>query len=67
MKIYNEEEQCDKGNKQNIQFEEKMDTRSRIELNPVFKEIKQIKKWNKESGDLRAKSDPAKLPTCERD
>ena len=27
---------------------------------------KQIKKWNKGSGDLREKSHPAKFPTCEK-
>jgi hypothetical protein len=46
----------------NVQFDKTKSTRK----------CKQIKKkssdkWNKESGDLRARSHPAKLPTCEKE
>lgn len=41
-----------------------------LELNSVLKEIKKSlkpkAKWNKESGDLRARPHPVKLPTCEK-
>ena len=60
MKIYNENEQYEKGNKQNVQFEEKMDTRSRIELNPVFKEINRLR------NGIKGVVTPAKYPTCEK-
>ena len=42
-----------------------------MELSPVLKEIKSLKKnlvlnGIKESGDLRVRLYPAKLPSCER-
>ena len=52
MKIYNEKEQFEKGKKQNAQFEGKMDTRSTIELNPVFKAINRLRNEIKEVGTL---------------
>ena len=54
-----ETEQAEQGKIQNVLFEEKKDTRK----------CKQIKekpgaKWSTESGDLRARPHPAKLPIC---
>ena len=40
---------------------------SGIELNSVFKEIHELKKWNKKNGSLRARSHPAKFLTCEKE
>lgn len=42
-----------------------------MEINPVFKEIKKLKKslmlsGNKGNGDLRERFYPAKLPSCEK-
>lgn len=42
-----------------------------LEISPVLKKIKSLKekpnsKWNKESGDLRARRYPVKLPTYEK-
>lgn len=40
----------------------------RMELTPVFKEIKRLKiSWNKGSDDLKAKSHQAQFPSCEKE
>jgi hypothetical protein len=71
MKIYNEKEQAEQEKIENLQFEEKRHTRKYNIVKSCVQGEKQIKeihnvKWIKGSGDLRARSHPAKLPTCER-
>ena len=56
MQIYNEKEQSE----QSVQFEEKRNTGGKSTEKPDAK-------WNKGSGDLRARPHPAKLPTCEKE
>ena len=57
MKIYNEEEQAEQGKI----FEEKGRTRKWNGAKSYVQGDKQIEKWNKRSGDLRAKLHPSKL------
>jgi hypothetical protein len=52
MQIYNEKEQSE----QSVQFEEKRNTGGKSTEKPDAK-------WNKGSGDLRARPHTAKLPT----
>jgi hypothetical protein len=58
---------------QNVQYEEERSLGSRMEMNPVPRELKSIKKrlfhtkWNKRSGDFRARLSLATLPTCENE
>ena len=51
---------------QNVNFEEKKNTRNWNHVKSYVQEDKQIKKWNKGSGDLRARSHPAKFPIFEK-
>ena len=67
MKIYNEKEQAEQGKLQNVKFEEERSTRKWNTAKSCIQGDKQIKKWNKESGDLRAGSHPAKFPNCEKE
>ena len=55
MKLYNEKEQVKEGKT----FEVKTSTRM---WNGVKSYIQAIKKWNKVSGDLRARFHPGKIP-----
>ena len=66
MKIYNEKEQAQQIKIQNVQIE-KRGTRKWNRAKSCVQGDKQIKKWNKGSGDLRARSHPAKFPTCEKE
>ena len=59
MQLCNEKEQAEPGKTHNVQFEEKRSTRKRFEENPD-------PRWTKGSGNLRARSHSAMLPTCER-
>ena len=55
----------------NVQFEEKRGTRkyngakASAQGDTKFKDNPDVK-WNKESGDLRARPHPAQFPFCER-
>ena len=66
MQIYNEMEQAEQGKIQNVQFEEKRSTRkgngakSSTQRDKKFKENPNAK-WNKGSGDFRARPHPAKF------
>ena len=51
----------------NVQFEEKRGTRKWNRAKSCVQGDKWIKKWNKGSGDLRARSHPAKFPACEKE
>ena len=67
MNICNEKEHAEQ---RKIQNREKRHHRSRMKLNPVFKEINRLKpgiKGNKGSSDLRARSYPVRLPTYEKE
>ena len=60
MKIYNEKEQAEQEKEvQNVQLGEKRAPERGMELSPGF-----IR--NEGSGDLSARSHPAKFPTCEK-
>ena len=72
MQIYNEKEQAEQGRIQNVQFEKKGGTRKWNEAKSRVKGDKQIKEkpdiiWDKWSGNLMARSYPAKLPTYEKE
>ena len=70
MQIYNKKERT--GQIQNMQYEEKRNTRKgdvgakSCQGNTKLKE-KPSDKCHKGSGDLRARSHPAKLPMCVKD
>lgn len=63
MKIYNEEK-AEFGKLQNINFELKKSTRKWTGAMSHVQGAKWIEKWNKGSGDLRARSHLTKFPTC---
>ena len=66
IKIYNEKEQAEQIKIQNVQIE-KRSTRKWDRAKSCVQGDKQIKKWNKGSGDLRARyHHPGKFPTCEK-
>ena len=67
MKMYNEKEQAEQGKLQNVNFEEKKNTKKWNGAKFCVQGDKQIKKWNKGSGNLKARSHPAKFPTCEKE
>ena len=62
MQIYDEKEQAEQGKLQNVQLEEKMSTRKCDQIKE-----KPHTKWNKGSGDLRARAHPAKIPIYKRE
>ena len=62
MKIYYDKEQTEQGKT----FEKKKNTRKWNGAKSCVQGNKQIKKWNKGSGDLRARSHPAKFPIVKK-
>ena len=70
MQIYNEKEQTRQGKHKVCSLRENGAPGSVVELIPVHREITHFKKsliakWNKVSDDLKLRSHPTKLPTCE--
>ena len=71
MQIYNENKQTEQGKMQNAQFKEKGDARKQDGAKSCVQGDKQMKEnpdveWKKGSGDLRARSCPAKLQLAKR-
>lgn len=63
MKIYDENKQIEKDKLQNLKLKEKGNMRKWNRAKSSVQGDKQIKKFNKTNGDLRAGSYPAKFPT----
>ena len=63
-KIYNEKQQTEQGKLQKVNSEVKKSTRKWDGAKSCAQGDKWIKKWNKGSGDLRARSRLAKFPIC---
>lgn len=60
-------QKAEQGKLQNINFEEKKITRKWNGVKSYIQRDKFIKKWNKGSGDFRARSYPVKFPTWEKE
>lgn len=60
-------EEAEQGKIPNVKFEEKKSTRTQNGTKRCVQGDRQIKKWNKGSGNLRVRSNPAKFPNCNKE